>query len=352
MGSYVKATHQMKDWWLPKLLVCIEGCTDPTVVEFARKALLNLLSMKDSDFYTVLYFGESISFRQRMSRNYPVKFLSWFPATHTFMLARLSPVRNTGTNKAACFGLEAIMAILMSHKLPGMTYEEGRCFNDAHCGCRFWGNDGFKESFSYVSYEKVDGKFLLICVHPDLRHVKKTYGRMGTSFSSSMIIKTPFLPHPRVKKVFLKAFQSYKDENELNLLFQQAEERGGDDISFNLRKEVDLLNASPGVFVSNNGKFAEQGGVLGVDYSSHSSIRSATRDKFINYNWGKKPNQKSITEKIIRENVNERGECFIPWSRGGLIAGYEKRGTLVKFNGYMYACANGGDARVYPSEAN
>jgi hypothetical protein len=175
---------------------------------------------------------------------------------------------------------------------------------------------------------------------------------MGTSFSSSMIIKTPFLPHPRVKKVFLKAFQSYKDENELNLLFQQAEERGGDDISFNLRKEVDLLNASPGVFVSNNGKFAEQGGVLGVDYSSHSSIRSATRDKFINYNWGKKPNQKSITEKIIRENVNERGECFIPWSRGGLIAGYEKRGTLVKFNGYMYACANGGDARVYPSEAN
>ncbi len=50
--------------------------------------------------------------------------------------------------------------------------------------------------------------------------------------------------------------------------------------------------------------------------------------------------------------MNERGECFISWSRGGLIAGYEKRGTLVKFNGYMYACANGGDARVYPSEAN
>jgi hypothetical protein len=105
MGSYLKATHQMKDWWWPRLLLCIEGCTDPTVVEFARKVLLNLQSMKDSDYYTVLYFGESISFRKRMVKNDPARFLSWFPASHTFLLARLSPVRNNGTNKAACFGL-------------------------------------------------------------------------------------------------------------------------------------------------------------------------------------------------------------------------------------------------------
>ena len=71
-----------------------------------------------------------------------------------------------------------------------------------------------------------------------------------------------------------------------------------------------MLNASPGVFISNNGKFAEQGGVLGVDYFSSSSIRSAKRDKLINGNWGKKPNQRSITEKIIRENMNNRGECL------------------------------------------
>ncbi len=64
----------------------------------------------------------------------------------------------------------------------------------------------------------------------------------------------------------------------LDLLFQQAEERGGEDIAFNLRKEVDLMNASPGVFVTNNGKFAKNGGVLGLDYFSSSSIRSARRD--------------------------------------------------------------------------
>jgi hypothetical protein len=101
--------------------------------------------MHDEAYYTVLYIGESIQFRRRMSRNYPVKFLSWFPATHTFMLAWLSPVsRGKGTNKAACFGLEAIMAILMSNKLPGMCVKEGHCYNDAICGCRFWGDGGVK----------------------------------------------------------------------------------------------------------------------------------------------------------------------------------------------------------------
>ena len=37
MGSYLKATHQMKDWWLPRLTMCIKGCTDPTVVAFAER---------------------------------------------------------------------------------------------------------------------------------------------------------------------------------------------------------------------------------------------------------------------------------------------------------------------------
>jgi hypothetical protein len=171
MGSYLKATHQMKDWWWPRLLMCIEECTDSTVVEFARKVLLNLSSMQDSDFYTVLYIGESIEFRKRMTYKDPVRFLSWFPATHTFLLARLSPVsRNKRTNKAACFGLESIMAILMSYKLPGMSYEEGRCFNDAHCGCRFWGNVCGRENLTYVSYKKVDGEFLPIMVHPSFKH--------------------------------------------------------------------------------------------------------------------------------------------------------------------------------------
>ena len=140
-----------------------------------------------------------------------------------------------------------------------MSNEEGHCFNDAHCGCRYWGGGGIHENFGYVSFEKVP-----LMVHPGFQHIKHTYGGNGSSFTSSMIVNTPFIPHVRVKTVFLKAFKSHEDEKVLDLLFQQAEERGGEDISYKLRKEVDLKKASPGVFVSSNGKFAEQGGVLGV----------------------------------------------------------------------------------------
>jgi hypothetical protein len=266
------------------------------------------------------------------------------------MLAQLSPLsRVKRTNKAACFGLEAIMAIWMSNKLPGMSYKEGRCFNDAICG--YWGCRDIYKNLTYVSFEKVQGDFLPIMVHPDIRHIKQTYGHNGL-FSSSMIVKTPFLSHVRLKKVFLKAFKSYQDEEVLELLFQQAEERGGEEISYKLRKEVDLKNASPGVFVSKNGKFREQGGVLGVDYSSHPSITSAIREKVINNNWGSRPNQRKVTLQLVRENMDERGECFIPWSRGGLIPGKKGNGTLVKFDGYMHARAGRDDAVgcVYPSE--
>jgi hypothetical protein len=53
-----------------------EGCTDPKVVEFAEKVLLNLLKIHDEAYYTVLDIGEAIGFLRRMSQKDPVRFLS------------------------------------------------------------------------------------------------------------------------------------------------------------------------------------------------------------------------------------------------------------------------------------
>ena len=102
--------------------------------------------------------------------------------TATFPAKQCSKV----TNKAAYLGLEAIMAIWMSNKLPGMCIEEGHCFNDACCGCRFWGQGGFNDNLTYVSFEKVEGDFLRIVVHPEFLHINHTYGYNDTSFTSSM----------------------------------------------------------------------------------------------------------------------------------------------------------------------
>ena len=93
---------------MPRLNMCIEGYTDPKVVGFAEKVLLNLLEMHNEAYYTVLYIGESIRFRKRTTQKDPVRFLSWFPATHAFMVAQLrTNQHNKCTMKAACFGLEA-----------------------------------------------------------------------------------------------------------------------------------------------------------------------------------------------------------------------------------------------------
>jgi hypothetical protein len=37
-------------------------------------------------------------------------------------------------------------------------------------------------------------------------------------------------------------------------------------------------------------------------------------DKLINVHWGSRPNQRNISEQIIRENMDNRSECFVPYS--------------------------------------
>jgi hypothetical protein len=72
----------------------------------------------------------------------------------------------------------------------------------------------------------------------------------------------------------------------------------------------------------------------------------------MNKNFGKKPNQSIILEQIINGNMNACSECFVAWTHGGLIPGYEKRGTLVKFSGYLYArTGTSSIGTVYPEES-
>ena len=88
------------------------------------------------------------------------------------------------------------------------------------------GKDQYKD-LTYVSFEKVEGEYLPIIVHPDFKHIRFTYSFLASSFNTSMVEKTPFLSHNRVKKVFIKGFKSHEDEKVLDLLLQHTEERGG-----------------------------------------------------------------------------------------------------------------------------
>ena len=102
------------------------------------------------------------------------------------------------------------------------------------------------------------------------------------------------------------------------------------------------MSATPGVIVSKTGKFEEDGGISGVDFMGFTSLNMAMVEKTwkVNCNQGSRPNKKHLTIPILRNNVIERGVCFVPNSNGYMIPNYGK-GTLVKFSGYLYVRANG-----------
>ena len=119
--------------------------------------------MKDDDWYTVLYCGETIqTFARRMSKKDPRWFLKWIPTTHVFRIALLKysgPWNNEQRNlmSGASRALEAINAAWLVHKLPG--FDDYHSYNIAHCGHRFWDtiSRSMNNVFTYVSFLKIEG---------------------------------------------------------------------------------------------------------------------------------------------------------------------------------------------------
>ena len=72
-----------------------------------------------------------------------------------------------------------------------------------------------------------------------------------------------------------------------------------------------MKNASPGVFISNNGKFAEKGGVLGIDFVNCKSILEAITKKLINSNWGKSLTRERFRIKSLRRTWSAVSVLFL-----------------------------------------
>ena len=69
-NEYMKATHLQKMSWIPFLFMCLEDSKNPSVLLFCSCVLVNLSSMHDDDWYTVLYCGETIcTFGARSERS-------------------------------------------------------------------------------------------------------------------------------------------------------------------------------------------------------------------------------------------------------------------------------------------
>jgi hypothetical protein len=77
---------------------------------------------------------------------------------------------------AATRAMEAGIAFWMTHKLEGLI-----TFNDAHCGFRYWFGTA-KESLSFVSYDRIDGKSNCVnsCIIPPNLEFHYLFQNVGT----------------------------------------------------------------------------------------------------------------------------------------------------------------------------
>jgi hypothetical protein len=187
----------------------------------------------------------------------------------------------------------------------------------------------------------VGEEFLPLMVHQDFKDIIRVFVKDRIS-SETIQTSQSFSQYSHNSKVYVKAFSPYMNSDEIEHLFQLANKRGGDERSYELQKELYMMRVSPGAIVSKTNKFEEDGGILGVDFMGFTSLKMAIKTWKVNRNWGSRPNKKPLTIPILRNNVNERGVCFVLNSNGNMIPNYGK-GALVKFSGYMHARTNGSD---------
>jgi hypothetical protein len=161
-SAYMKVTHLQKKDWMPFLDRCLKNSDHPYVLCFCNLLIKILSEMKDDDWYTVLYCGETIQiFLKRMSKKDPSWFLKWIPATHVFRIALLKYTGPWNEQRnlmgGASRALEAINAAWLVHKLPG--FDDYHSYNIAHCGHRFWDtiSRSMNNVFTYVSFLKIEG---------------------------------------------------------------------------------------------------------------------------------------------------------------------------------------------------
>ena len=146
--------------------------------------------------------------------------------------------------------------------------------------------------------------------------------------------------HPRVKTVFIRAFQN---QDEIQRLYEESQARRGDEIAYELRREVDLSSkhATRGIETSYNGKFSSNRGILDEDYSWARSVKQAILNNYVPQYIGSRIDGVRVNvDNIASRFHTETEHAFIPWCNGLVVRGHG-RGVLVKFDGFIYQQVGG-----------
>jgi hypothetical protein len=136
--SYLKIICLIKEEWINLFNKLNEfSGVDSHVRDFAEKVQENLKTLSKDEYYVAFYVGETIqTFQARMCGNYPIEFLTPFPATHVFKLCQVKDGTRKDLCKYSSYTIEAFIAVWLESKLGNISHFSGHFMNLDPCGFR------------------------------------------------------------------------------------------------------------------------------------------------------------------------------------------------------------------------
>ena len=97
-----------------------------------------------------------------------------------------------------------------------------------------------------------------LVIHESWKDISACFGHNDDITSQLVIELSDAVQHPQIKVVFIRAI---KDQVEIQHLYQESQARRGDEIAYELRRDVDWSSktATRGLKTSYNGKFSSDG---------------------------------------------------------------------------------------------
>jgi hypothetical protein len=120
-----------------------------------------------------------------------------------------------------------------------------------------------------------------LAVQDDLQDIKTTYGCLENPLYASDFLPGTKIAHPMRMPIYIKTYNTELQRETIQTSYKLSRENSGRlHVLFFCQRE-DMKTASPGIYASSNGKFADNDGRLGIIYKEYHSVDNAHEKKAI-----------------------------------------------------------------------
>ncbi len=193
-----------------------------------------------------------------------------------------------------------------------MNLASGHSINDGYLGFRPVGEIR-KDTAVIISFDSASN--LPLIVHDNMKHIDGIYGyasKNGLTVKQIIDAGREGIRHCRCTSVILRFFNSITERSIIEEHNELARETSGADRAFKICQEENAKHSSREIWVSFTGRFPDDGGIEGIDYSVETSLTKATRKKIVGKSRLFKNSRSSDSDvDRARRTAKEAGDIFI-----------------------------------------